>query len=116
MKTFVSLVYSLALLQKLVVGASIPRHFQRFPTTRYQLNATQVQRELGNQISNTTVIFGPDDSRYNESTARWSIFAKPRIQIVVEPGQASDVSQIVSALSITIQTYKLTAILGQVLQ
>ncbi|KAL8780238.1 MAG: hypothetical protein Q9213_006560 [Squamulea squamosa] len=95
MKTLLSLVYGLAIFQTLVAGASIPRHFQTFSTTRRQLNATQVQRELGKQISNTTVIFGPDDSRYNESTARWNIYAKPRIQVVVEPGQASDVSTIV---------------------
>ncbi|KAL9004071.1 MAG: hypothetical protein Q9188_003106, partial [Gyalolechia gomerana] len=95
MKTFVSLACSLAIFWTLVAGASIPRYLQTFPTTRRQLNATQVQRELGSQISNTTIIFGPDDNRYNESTERWNIFAAPRIQLVIEPGQESDVSTIV---------------------
>ncbi|KAL8885569.1 MAG: hypothetical protein Q9192_006627 [Flavoplaca navasiana] len=95
MKTFIWLVYAIALFQNLVAGASIPRPLRHFPTTRRHLNATQVQRELGNQVSNTTVIFGPDDSRYKNSTARWSIYERPRIQVVIEPALASDVSTIV---------------------
>ena len=116
MKTLISLVYVFAISQTLVASANIPRQFQEFSTTRHQLNATLVQRELGNQVSNATVIFGPADSRYKNSTARWSIYAKPRIQVVVEPGQASDVSTIVCAMSITIQGYGLKAFLGRVLQ
>ncbi len=76
--------------------------------TRRDLNATQVQRELGYQVSNTTVIYGPEDSRYKNSTARWSIYARPRIQVVVEAGLVSDVSTIASAIRIAIQTSGLT--------
>lgn len=103
MKTFVSLVYAVALFQTLVAGASIPRPLDRFPKTRHYLNATQVQRELGNQVSNTTVIFGPDDSRFKNSTARWSIYERPRIQVVIEPALAFDVSTIVRDTSTIIQ-------------
>lgn len=116
MKSFVSLVCSLTIFRTLVAGASIPRYFQTFPITRRQLNATQVQQELGSQISNTTAIFGPDDSRYNESTTRWNTFAVPQIQVVVEPGQESDISTIVSAMSIIIEACELTVIQGQLLQ
>ncbi|KAL8920784.1 MAG: hypothetical protein Q9172_004355 [Xanthocarpia lactea] len=95
MKTFISLVYVLAVLQSLVAGASIPRQLEKFPTTRRQLNTTQIQRELGSQVSNTTVIYGAEDSRYKNSTARWSDYARPRIQIVIEPGLVSDITYIV---------------------
>ena len=103
MKTFVSLVYAIALFQTFVAGASIPKPLRHFPTTRRHLNATQVQRELGSQVSNTTVIFGPDDSRYKNSTARWSIYERPRIQVVIEPALASDVSTIVSDMTTMLQ-------------
>ena len=96
MKTFFPLLCSLAALQTLVTSASIPRYLQKSPTTRRYLNVTQVQRELGSRVSNTTVIFGPNDNRYNESTTRWNIFAVPKIQVVVEPSQETDISTIVS--------------------
>lgn len=116
MKSFVSLIYSLAIFRTLVAGASIPKYFQTFPITRRQLSPTQVQQELGSQVSNTTAIFGPDDSRYNESTTRWNIFAVPQIQAFVEPGQESDISTIVSTMCIMIGACELTVIQGQLLQ
>ena len=103
MKGFSSLVYSLAIFQTLVASAVIPRYFQKFPITRRQLNATQVEQELGGQVSNTTAIFGPDDSRYNESTARWNLFAVPQIQVVVEPGLESDIPIVVSDLGTIVE-------------
>lgn len=99
MKTFVSFVYSLPLLGALAAGASIPnfpRYLQPLPITRRQLSSMQVQQELGGQLSNTTAIFGPGDSRFNESTARWNTFAEPQFQLVVEPGMESDIPTIVS--------------------
>ncbi|KAG6357668.1 hypothetical protein INS49_013547 [Diaporthe citri] len=65
------------------------------PTTRRNVTSTQVQLELGGKVSNTTVIYGPQDHRYAEATARWSSFAMPHVQVVVEPTQESDVSTIV---------------------
>lgn len=106
MKTFVWLLYAIAFSKNLVAASSIPRPFRHFPTTRRYLNATQVQRELGNQVSNTTVVFGPDDSRYKNSTARWSIYERPRIQVVIEPALADDVSIIVNTMSITISSFQ----------
>ncbi|KAI2779941.1 FAD-binding domain-containing protein [Daldinia loculata] len=96
MKKFVSLVCSLALFGTLATGASIPRYFQPSAFTRRQLNATQVQQELGSELSNTTSIFGPDDDRFTEATTRWNIFAVPKIQVVIEPGEESDISTIVT--------------------
>lgn len=116
MKKLVSLVYSLVIFQTLVASASIPAYFQTFPITRPQLNVTNVQQELGSRVSDAAVIFGPNDSRYNESTTRWNIFAVPQIQIVIEPGQESDISTIVSAMSMIIEACKLTVIQGQLLQ
>lgn len=96
MKSFVPLLCSLAIFQTLVAGTTIPRYFQTAPITRRDLSTTQVQRELGRRVSNTTVIFGPADGRYENATVRWNLVAVPRVQVVIEPGQESDISTIVS--------------------
>ena len=98
MKIFRSLICSVAIFHTLAAAASIPRYFDRFPTTPRGLNSTKVQRELGRRLSNTTVIFGPDDSRFTAATARWDDFAVPQIQLVIEPGRESDVSTIVGGM------------------
>ncbi|KAM4065224.1 FAD binding domain-containing protein [Hirsutella rhossiliensis] len=90
-----SLVYGLAILQTLAAGARIPGYFYPPPTTPVGLDAAQVQRELGSLVSDTTAIFGPDDNRYQNATARWNNFARPQIQVVVQPGEECDVSTIV---------------------
>ncbi|KAE8373962.1 hypothetical protein BDV26DRAFT_284671 [Aspergillus bertholletiae] len=83
------------LLWTLAAGASIPRYFEKHPTTRHNLTSTQIQRELGGQVSSTTSIFGPDDGRFNEATSRWTDFSKPHVQVVIEPGRESDIAIIV---------------------
>ena len=96
MKSFISLAYSLTIFQTLGAGTVIPRYFQTAPVTRRNLSTTQVQQELGRQVSNTTTIFGPEDSRYDNATVRWNIVAVPQIQVVIEPGRESDIPTIVS--------------------
>lgn len=96
MKSFVSLGCSLAIFLTLGVGAVVPRYFQTVPVTRRQLSSTQVRQELGGQVSNTTTIFGPDDSSYDNATSRWNTLAVPRVQFAIVPGQESDISTIVS--------------------
>lgn len=98
MKIFVSLACSIAIFHTFAAAASIPRHFERFPTTPRKLQIAKVQRELGSRVSNTTVIFGPDDGRFSAATARWNDFAPPHIQLVIEPGRESDVSTIVRGM------------------
>lgn len=88
-------------LWSLAAGASIPRYFEKHPTTRYNLTSTPVQQELGGQVSNTTFIFGPNDSRFNNVTSRWTDFSKPHIQVVIEPGSESDVAKIVRPITTT---------------
>ncbi|KAL8672821.1 MAG: hypothetical protein Q9168_002732 [Polycauliona sp. 1 TL-2023] len=95
MRSSFSLLYSFALLLTLVTGASIPRNFEKLPLTRRQLSPTQVQREIGGRVSKTTWIFGPNDGRFANATSRWSLYERPRIQVVIEPALASDVSIIV---------------------
>lgn len=99
MKGLGSLAYGLAVLQTFVSGASIPRYFKEHHTTPINLNATQVQRELGRIVSRGTVIFGPDDSRYDNATARWNMFAPPQVQVIIEPAEERDVSTIVSTIN-----------------
>ncbi|KAI2615592.1 hypothetical protein GGR54DRAFT_257821 [Hypoxylon sp. NC1633] len=95
MKCIILLLVSLGLLRAFATGASIPRYFEKFPRSRPDLTSTQVQHELGRRLSNTTVIFGPTDSRYQVATSRWNDLAVPRVQVVIEPGQESDVATIV---------------------
>lgn len=104
MQVFASLVCSVVIFQTFAAAASIPRLFERFPVTPRKLHSIKVQRELGSQISKTTVIFGPQDSRFSAATARWNDFAVPQIQLVIEPGQESDVSTIVSGMKGNLST------------
>lgn len=96
MKNFVvSVSCYLGLFWTLAAGASIPRYFEPNSITRRSLTSHQVQSELGVQVSNTTIIFGPGDDRFDEATSRWTGFSKPDIKVVVEPGRESDVATIV---------------------
>ncbi|KAK1595305.1 uncharacterized protein LY79DRAFT_511143 [Colletotrichum navitas] len=96
MKGIVSLVLGLvAVFQPLASAASVPNYFERSPTTRSQLDANQIQAELGQLVSKETVIFGPGDDRYENATSRWNTFAVPQVQVVISPGCESDVSTIV---------------------
>ena len=96
MNLFISLASSLAIFQTLVAGTTIPIYFQKHHVTRRDLSSTQVQQELGRQLFNTTTIFGTGDSRFDNATVRWNVLAVPKIQAVIEPGQESDISIIVS--------------------
>ena len=93
MKSFSSLLCSLAIFQTLASSTAIPSYFQPTPI----LSSAQVQRELGNSLSKTTTIFGPDDGRFVNATERWDVVAIPRVQVVIQPGQESDISKIVSS-------------------
>lgn len=90
----------LALFQTIVAGAAlsgtaVPRYFQHVPFTRRDLSVPDVQRELGQLLSNTSIIFGPSSPDWDEATERWNTNAMPDIEIVVEPGRESDISKIV---------------------
>ena len=102
MKVFTLFAHCFTILGHLAAGATIPRHFEGTAVTRSNLNSDQVQRELGSRVSKDTVIFGPSDNRFETVTARWNMFAVPQIQVVIEPGQESDVATIVSATSLVL--------------
>lgn len=96
MRSFVSLASSLAIFQTLGASMTTPRYFQKAPVSRRDLSSAQVQQELGSKVSITTSIFGPGDSRFDKATVRWNVVAVPTIQVVIEPGQESDIPTIVS--------------------
>lgn len=102
MKSSVLLACSLAICRTLGAATPVPRYFQKAPVTRRDLSTVQVQQELGRQVSNTTTIFGPEDSRYDNATVRWNLIAVPKIRVVIEPGQESDIPTIVSTSGSTI--------------
>jgi hypothetical protein len=88
----------LALLQTLVAGNSLPDYFQHEPLTRRDLSVSKVSRELGNLLSRNSTIFGPQDPRWDDAVERYNTFAIPDIEIVVQPGEESDISKVVSAV------------------
>ncbi|KAL4875383.1 hypothetical protein BJY04DRAFT_232662 [Aspergillus karnatakaensis] len=90
-----SIAYCFGLLWTLAAGASIPRYFETHATTRRDLTSSQVQQELGAQLSPKTQIFWPQDDRFDELTSRWTDFSKPTVQVVIQPGRESDVAKIV---------------------
>ncbi|KAI1120195.1 Glucooligosaccharide oxidase [Nemania abortiva] len=63
--------------------------------TSRSLPSSQIASQLGPQLSSTSSIFGPDDARWTNSTLRFQGLSHPRIQLVVQPGQESDVATIV---------------------
>jgi hypothetical protein len=82
-------------LSSLVSGASIPRYFEKQPTTRRNLTSQEVRRELGGQVSRGTLIYGPADAEFANLTSRWTVYSKPDVQVVIEPAAELDVSTIV---------------------
>lgn len=90
--------YGFALLPFLVSGSPLfPRYFQRDLQTRATISPATVQAELGAQLSNGSLIFGPDDPKYPEATSTWDIDVTPDYQVVVQAGAESDIAKIVSA-------------------
>ncbi|PYH77480.1 FAD binding domain-containing protein [Aspergillus uvarum CBS 121591] len=73
----------------------VPHYFQREALTRRDLSVSQVSRELGALVSNTTAIFGPSDPRWENATERYTTFAPPTIELVVQPGLESDIPIII---------------------
>ena len=98
-KSFI-VAYGLTLLPALVSSSPVvPRYFQRNLFTRDNITSTTVTTELGPQLSNGSLIFGPDSSLYANATERWNLFDTPDAQVVVQPAAESDIAKIVSSYS-----------------
>ncbi len=88
--------YGLAFLPLLVSSSPlVPRYLQRHPLSRHNITASAVKMELGPQLSNGSLIFGPDSARYPEATERWNNRVTPNAQVVVQPAAESDLAKIV---------------------
>lgn len=88
-------VCGVALLQPLVAACEI-----QFPDTQHAftpraLMPVQAELELGPLLSNTSTIFGPTDPRWLNATERYQNYARPHVQLVVQPGHESDIQKIV---------------------
>jgi hypothetical protein len=93
------LAYGLALLPVLVSSSPlVPRYFQRDLFSRDKITASMVKTELGPQLSNGSLIFGPDSALYPGATERWNTRITPDAQVVVQPAAESDLAKIVSGL------------------
>lgn len=91
--------YGLALLPVLVRSSPIvPRYFHRNLFSRDNIAASTVETELGQQLSQGSLIFGPDSALYPNATVRWNTRITPNVQVVVQPAAESDLARIVSCL------------------
>jgi hypothetical protein len=87
---------ALALMQPLVSAVPIACLNGICPVTRRDLSPHTVASELGPLLSNSSAIFGPNDTRWQDATHRYQAYSPPDIQLVVEPGSEDDIPKIVS--------------------
>ncbi|KAI4219649.1 MAG: hypothetical protein LQ349_008293 [Xanthoria aureola] len=88
--------YGIPLLPVLVSSTPIvPRYFHRNLFSRDNMTASTVKAELGQQLSNGSLIFGPDNALYPNATERWNTRITPNARVVVQPAAESDLAQIV---------------------
>lgn len=88
-----TLLFPLASLARYIPTPLENSHYAHF--TRRQLNPMDAQQELGPQLSSCATIFGPADHAWANATERYSTYAPPKIQLVVMPGEESDIPTIV---------------------
>lgn len=86
---------SVAFLQTVAALPTVSNYLESSSAASYNISSAQVQRDLGSVLSHSTTIFSPDDPRFDNATRRWSTFAVPQVQVVIEPGEESDISEIV---------------------
>ncbi|ETS86666.1 hypothetical protein PFICI_00494 [Pestalotiopsis fici W106-1] len=85
----------LALFQPLALASALlPRDGYQY-YTRHNLTVQQVQSELGPLLSQNASIFGPNDTRWENATERYQMYAVPDIKMVVRPGMEDDVAIVV---------------------
>ncbi|KAF7863838.1 hypothetical protein EAF04_006803 [Stromatinia cepivora] len=112
--------FGLLLLQSLVTASPQPCLDGLCSFTRSNLSAQQVSHELGPKLSGNSSIYGPDDPRFANETARYQAYKPPVIRLVIQPGSEADIPTIVkyaNANSIPFLTvnraHGLTATLGK---
>ncbi|GAP88217.1 putative FAD binding domain-containing protein [Rosellinia necatrix] len=74
---------------------TVPRCFQNYPSSPHNISVPAIQKELGHLLSKGSVIFGPSDPRWHNTTDGFQELSPPDVEIVVQPGKESDISKIV---------------------
>ncbi|KAL8942493.1 MAG: hypothetical protein Q9216_001637 [Gyalolechia sp. 2 TL-2023] len=88
--------YGLAVLPVFVSSSPlVPRYFYKNLLSRDNMTASTVMTELGRQLSNGSLIFGPDNALYPNATERWNTRITPDARVVVQPAAESDLGRIV---------------------
>jgi hypothetical protein len=88
-------------LGRIVSAAAVPYYFRPAGVSSRNLSIQQIAADLGPQISNGSLIFGPSDARWVEAVHRYNTLSPPDVEFLVEPAQESDISKIVSCTVIT---------------
>ncbi|RAH42320.1 FAD-binding domain-containing protein [Aspergillus brunneoviolaceus CBS 621.78] len=57
--------------------------------------AAEIAPRLGPLLSEGSSIFGPTDSRWASATERYDTYTEPHVEVVVQPGQESDIPIII---------------------
>ncbi|RYP45210.1 hypothetical protein DL768_008403 [Monosporascus sp. mg162] len=86
----------LIVFQAFGVSIALPQshRFQDVPLVSRDILVPEVERELGQLLSNGSAIFGPDDPAWDDATERWNVETEPDTKVVVQPAQESDISTI----------------------
>lgn len=62
------------------------------------LTNEQIEHELRPRLSESALIYGAENPRWENATERWQWYEHPTINLVIEAGVEEDVSEIVCAL------------------
>ena len=97
-RLFEILACGLALLQSITLYSPLSCPDGLGMMTRANLTSTQVQRELGTLLLNSSAIFGPSNSQWASLTEKWQQYKPPHFTVSVQIGAESDIPTIVCNL------------------
>ncbi|KAL8704812.1 MAG: hypothetical protein Q9201_002044 [Fulgogasparrea decipioides] len=82
-------------------AVALPYVFERAvnDTTALAPSQADTQRQLGPLLTSGATIYFPDSPQFANATSRWSVYAEPKIAVVVEPASAKDVATTVQFAS-----------------
>ncbi|KAK4063869.1 CAZyme family AA7 [Trichoderma harzianum] len=90
------LAFGLTLFPAITSSSPIIPHYFRAVDVSRAITPKQVESDLGEALSQGTLIFGPSSRAFTNTTERWNTRSMPAdIQVVIEVAQESDVAKVV---------------------
>lgn len=98
------LAFGLTLFPAITSSSPIIPHYFRAVDVSRAITPKQVESDLGEALSQGTLIFGPSSRAFTNTTERWNTRSMPAdIQVVIEVAQESDVAKVVSTYIYIVQ-------------